>query len=96
MYVEELIGRDTVDTVPPATFDAFRDHGQARASLTEDVESAYRTMDTLRALGISMEEVAEKLLSEGLQLFSDAFDKLLKAVEKQSGGREAAKVQRLM
>jgi transaldolase/glucose-6-phosphate isomerase len=42
-------------------------------------------MDTLRALGISMEEVAEKLLSEGLQLFSDAFDKLLKAVEKQSG-----------
>ena len=89
MYVEELIGRDTVNTIPPATFDAFRDHGQARASLTEDIESAYRTMETLNTLGISMEEVAEQLLAEGLQLFSDAFDKLLKAVEKQSQGAGA-------
>jgi len=86
MYVEELIGRDTVNTIPPATFDAFRDHGQARASLTEDIERAYHTMDALKALGISMEEVAERLLAEGLQLFSDAFEKLLKAVEKQSQG----------
>ena len=95
VYVEELIGPDTVNTIPPATFDAFRDHGQPRASLTEDIESAYDTMDTLKALGISMHEVAETLLAEGLQLFADAFDKLLKAVEKQSRGAGAGKVNRL-
>ena len=95
IYVEELIGPDTINTIPPATFDAFRNHGRARASLTEDVESAYDTMDMLKELGISMQEVAEKLLAEGLQLFSDAFDKLLKAVKKQSGSAGAGKVNRL-
>jgi transaldolase/glucose-6-phosphate isomerase len=84
IYVEELIAPDTVNTIPPPTFDAFRDHGRPRASLTEDIESAYGTMDLLEQLGISMQEVAERLLAEGLQLFSDAFDKLLDAVEKQS------------
>src|SRR6202041_3319831 len=53
LYVEELIGADTVDTIPPATLDAFRDHGRPRASLTEDVESANRTMETAATLGIS-------------------------------------------
>ncbi len=95
IYVEELIGPDTVNTIPPATFDAFRNHGRPRASLTEDVESAYDTMDMLKQLGISMQEVAEKLLAEGLQLFSDAFDKLLKAVDKQSRSAGAGKVNRL-
>jgi transaldolase/glucose-6-phosphate isomerase len=84
IYVEELIGPDTVNTIPPAIFDAFRNHGQARASLTEDIESARKTIDMLRALGVSMQEVADRLLAEGLQLFSDAFGKLLQAVEKQS------------
>jgi transaldolase/glucose-6-phosphate isomerase len=84
IYVEELIGPDTVNTIPPATLDAFRDHGRSRASLTEDVESAYGTMKMLEQTGISMHKAAETLLVEGLRLFSDAFDQLLKAVEKQS------------
>ncbi len=82
LYVEELIGPDTVDTIPPATLDAFRDHGKPRASLTEDLASAHRTMETAAKLGISMKEVTDKLTEDGVRLFADAFDKLIKAVEK--------------
>jgi len=82
VYVEELIGPDTVDTVPSATFDAFRDHGRARASLAENVEDARRVMETLPKAGVSMKEVTDRLLQEGVALFADAFDKLLAAVEK--------------
>jgi transaldolase/glucose-6-phosphate isomerase len=84
MYVEELIGQDTVNTIPPATLDAFRDHGRPRPSLTEDVESADRTMETAAKLGISMKEVTDKLTDDGVRLFAEAFDKLLAAVEKSS------------
>ncbi|UJS19604.1 MAG: bifunctional transaldolase/phosoglucose isomerase [Candidatus Brocadia sp.] len=88
-YVEELIGPDTVNTIPPATYEAFRDHGRPRASLTEDIESAYDAMKALTEAGISLKEVTDTLLAEGVQLFSDAFEKLLAAVKKQ--GREAGK-----
>ncbi len=81
VYVEELIGADTVNTMPPATFDAFRDHGRPRASLTEDVESAVDTMATLEKVGVSMKEVTDTLLVEGVQLFSESFDKLLQAIK---------------
>jgi transaldolase/glucose-6-phosphate isomerase len=81
LYVEELIGPDTVNTIPPATFDAFRDHGRLRASLTEGLEEAYDTMETLEQVGISMKEVTNKLLKEGVDVFAKAFDKLLAAVE---------------
>jgi transaldolase/glucose-6-phosphate isomerase len=84
LYVEELIGPDTVNTIPPATLDAFRDHGRARPSLTEDVESANRTMETAAKLRISMKEVTDKLTDDGVRLFAEAFDKVLKAVEKNS------------
>jgi transaldolase len=84
LYVEELIGRDTVDTIPPATLDAFREHGKPRASLTEDVASAKKTMETTAKLGISMKEVTDKLTNDGVRLFAEAFDKLLEAVEKSS------------
>jgi transaldolase len=84
LYVEELIGPDTVDTIPPATLDAFRDHGIPRASLTENVEAAHRTMDAVAKLGISMKEVTDKLTDDGVRLFAEAFDKLLEAVEKSS------------
>ncbi|MGH9504778.1 MAG: transaldolase [Terriglobales bacterium] len=84
LYVEELIGPDTVDTIPPATFDAFRDHGKPRLSLTEDLASAHKTMETAAKLGISMKEVTDKLTEDGVRLFSEAFDKLLEAVEKSS------------
>ena len=81
MYVEELIGQDTVDTIPPATFDAFRDHGKVRASLTENVEAACETMQTLARVGISMKQVTDDLVEEGVKLFADAFSKLIAAVE---------------
>jgi transaldolase/glucose-6-phosphate isomerase len=82
VYVEELIGPDTVNTIPPATFDAFRDHGRVRASLTEGLEEAYDTMEALEQVGISMAEVTDRLLKEGVQLFAEPFDKLLAAVDK--------------
>lgn len=82
IYVEELIGSDTVNTMPPATIDAFRDHGKLRNSLTEDIPGAKKTMDDLAKAGISMKEVTDKLTVDGVKLFSDAFDKLLAAVER--------------
>ena len=82
LYVEELIGPDTVNTLPPATLEAFRDHGLPRLSLTEDIPSAEQTMKTLVQLGISIDEVTDKLTNDGVRLFAEAFDKLLKAVEK--------------
>jgi len=86
IYVEELIGADTVDTIPPATFDAFREHGKLRKSLTEDVEGARKTMDALAAAGISMKEVTDKLLADGVKLFGDAFKQVLDATGKSAGG----------
>jgi len=82
LYAEELIGPDTVDTMPPATIDAFRDHGRVRNSLTEDVPAAQKTMDDLAKAGISIKEVTDKLTDDGVKLFADAFDKLLAAVAK--------------
>lgn len=77
LYVEELIGPNTVNTMPPATLEAFRDHGQVRASLEEDLDAAHDTMAILAQVGISMQEVTEKLLDEGVRLFAEPFDKLL-------------------
>ncbi|MGC1620254.1 MAG: transaldolase [Candidatus Acidiferrum sp.] len=85
LYVEELIGADTVDTIPPATFDAFRDHGKLSASLTENVDAARKTMENLAKAGISMKEVTEKLLVDGVKLFADAFKQLLDATGKSAG-----------
>jgi transaldolase/glucose-6-phosphate isomerase len=81
IYVEELIGADTVNTMPPATIDAFRDHGKVRKSLTEDVPGAARVMDDLARAGISIKEVTDKLTQDGVTLFADAFGKLLATVE---------------
>jgi transaldolase / glucose-6-phosphate isomerase len=82
IYIEELIGPDTVNTMPLATIDAFRDHGQLRNSLTEDVAGAQKVMDDLARAGIAIKEVTDKLTEDGVKLFADAFDKLLAAVEK--------------
>jgi len=84
IYVEELIGPDTVNTIPPATLDAFRDHGIPRASLTENIDAAHRTMEAVAKVGISMKEITDKLTDDGVRLFAEAFDKLLEAVEKSS------------
>jgi transaldolase / glucose-6-phosphate isomerase len=87
MYVEELIGPDTVDTIPPATFDAFRDHGRVRPSLTENVDEGAKVMGNLEKAGISMKEVTEKLVVDGVKLFADAFKQLLEATGKTAGVR---------
>ena len=87
LYVEELIGADTVDTIPPATFDAFRDHGKLRPSLTENVDQAVKTMSDLEKAGLSMEQITDKLLVDGIKLFADAFTELLEATGKSAGVR---------
>jgi len=80
LYVEELIGADTVNTMPVATMDAFRDHGKLRDSLEENVAEAKRTLDDLARTGISLDAVTKTLVEEGVRLFADAADKLLSAV----------------
>jgi transaldolase / glucose-6-phosphate isomerase len=80
LYVDALIGADTVNTMPPATMDAFRDHGNLSASLTENVSEAAETMEALARCGISIDAVTQKLTEEGVELFAEAFDKLLGAV----------------
>lgn len=85
LYIEELIGADTVDTIPPATFDAFRAHGKLRNSLTENVPAAHATMDALAKAGISMTEVTDTLVVDGVRLFSEAFKQLLDAAAKTAG-----------
>lgn len=79
-YIEELVGPDTVNTVPPATLDAFREHGQARASLEEGVDEARSVLESMKLYGIFMDEVTDLLLDQGLALFAQAHDKLLKAL----------------
>ncbi|HJU16270.1 MAG TPA: bifunctional transaldolase/phosoglucose isomerase [Stellaceae bacterium] len=82
LYVEELIGQDTVNTMPPATMDAFRDHGKPRASLEEDIPGARAVMAALPAAGISLDAVTSKLVEDGVRLFADAADQLYAAVQK--------------
>jgi transaldolase/glucose-6-phosphate isomerase len=89
LYVEELIGPDTVNTVPPDTLAAFRDHGRTRASLEEDPAAALATLDSLEKAGISLAKVTADLLEDGLKKFVEPFAKLLKAVERRC--REANK-----
>src|SRR6266478_4800572 len=91
MYVEEMIGPDTVDTVPPATLEAFRDHGKPHQSLTEDLDGARKTMADLAGVGIVMKDVTDKLTADGVKLFADAFDELLAAVEKNTKRPSAPK-----
>ena len=87
LYVEELIAPDTVNTLPPSTMDAFRDHGRVRASLEENVDQARQMMATLDRSGISIDAVTTKLVDEGVQLFAEAFDKLLGAVSRKRAVR---------
>lgn len=92
LYVQEMIGPDTVNTIPPATFDAFRDHGQPRETLTEGVDEAKQVMQDLAAVGISIDQITDKLTDDGVRLFEEAFDKLLAAVEKSTQGGSTPKI----
>ncbi|HEX3882899.1 MAG TPA: bifunctional transaldolase/phosoglucose isomerase [Stellaceae bacterium] len=82
LYLDELIGPNTVNTVPPATLDAFRDHGRVRQSLEEDVAGAEAVMKGLADAGISIDDITAKLVSDGVRQFADAADGLYGAVQK--------------
>jgi transaldolase / glucose-6-phosphate isomerase len=91
MYVDELIGQDTVNTIPPATLDAYRDHGHPRASLIEDIPGAEQTMKTLKEVAISVDKVTDQLTEEGVKSFADAFEKLMKAVADRAKSEASSK-----
>jgi transaldolase / glucose-6-phosphate isomerase len=93
-YVDELIGPDTVNTIPPATLDAFRDHGKPRLSLEENVEQARQTLAALEEAGISLEAITARLVEDGVGLFADAFKKLLDSIDQKRGSAAPAGVPR--
>jgi transaldolase/glucose-6-phosphate isomerase len=81
LYVEALVGRDTIDTIPPATMDAFRDHGVFQPdAIEQDLDGARTTLQTLADLGIDLEAISRALVKDGVQQFADAFDKLFAAI----------------
>jgi transaldolase/glucose-6-phosphate isomerase len=84
-YVEALIGPDTVDTMPPATADAFRDHGKPAATLTQGMDEANRALEQLAACGISLQSITDQLLADGLVAFENSYDKLISALGKKVG-----------
>ncbi len=81
LYIEPLIGANTVNTMPPATITAFLEHGRAEVTLEKDVSAAEQTLATLAAVGINMEQVTAKLLADGVKLFADSFKKLLASID---------------
>ena len=84
MYVEELIGPRSINTVPPQTLDAFKDHGETRRTVDAGVDEARRTIERLERAGISMTSVTDKLLVEGLASFQKSFDSLIGGLEAKS------------
>ena len=85
MYVEELIGPDTVDTMPPATIEAFKDHGVVARTVDKKVAVAEAVLKEIEAVGISIREVTEKLLDEGIASFQKSFDELIAGLEAKIG-----------
>jgi transaldolase len=77
MYVEPLIGPETINTLPDTTLKAFRDHGRAALTIEDDLASARHVFAELGRLGILMGEVGDALQAEGVRLFQDSFDRLL-------------------
>ena len=84
MYVEDLIGPDTVNTMPPQTIEAFRDHGVVARTVDVGVDEAQRTIDALERNGVSMRDVTDKLLADGLASFQKSFETLLAGLEKKT------------
>ena len=89
MYVEALIGPDTVDTIPPATWDAFRDHGVVEDTLERDLDEARLVLEALPAAGVDLADVTAQLLDEGLEKFAEPFEALLATITDQCGPEPA-------
>jgi transaldolase len=83
-YIESIIGPDTINTVPPATIDAYRDHGDPKSRLEQDIEEANWILQRLPELGISIDKITQQLEDEGVGKFNEPFDKLMKALTKKS------------
>ena len=84
VYVEELIGPDTVNTMPPATIDAFKDHGVVERSVDRNLREAQRVMDQLAEVGVNFRDVTDKLLVDGLASFQKSFDSLIAGLERKT------------
>lgn len=85
MYVDQLIGPDSVNTIPPQTLEAFKDHGQAQLRIEEDLVGAKAVLNRLEGFGISIKRVTDELENEGVRAFSEAFEALLFTLEKRRG-----------
>ena len=83
LYVESIIGKDTVNTLPMETIDAFRDHGRAKETLIQNIDGANQAMSELKEKGIDIDKITQKLENEGIDKFSDAYNKLLKSIDDQ-------------
>ena len=90
--MEQLIGPETVDTIPPATYDAFRDHGKPSNTLEQKLDESSAILDSLKKSGIVLDEVCKQLVDDGVKLFADSFDKLLAVLEKKHTAMCANKV----
>jgi transaldolase len=91
LYVEELIGPDTVDTMPPETVEAFQDHGEVRGDTVRDeVKKAERLLGKLREAGVDYDDVVETLEDEGVSKFSDSFDELIEGIRSKRAELAAA------
>jgi transaldolase len=84
MYVETLIGPDTVNTMPPQTIEAFRDHGNVARTVDAGVDEAQRDIEALERAGISMRDVTDKLLADGIASFAKSYDTLLAGLAKKT------------
>ncbi len=81
LYVETLIGPDTVNTIPPATYDAFKDHGKVELTLEENLDDAKRVLDTFKAKGFSLNDITTKLTADGVKSFNESFEQLMMTIE---------------
>jgi transaldolase len=90
MYVEQLIGPNTINTLPPATMDAFRDHGMVARTVDMDVDSATADIAALEQVGISMDDVTSQLLRDGVLSFQKSFDTLLAGLSRKTASLVAS------
>ena len=81
LYIESLIGPDTVNTIPPATYDAFKDHGVVELTIEKDVDEARKVLDAFEAKGFSLDAITKKLTAEGVKSFNDSFEELMLTIE---------------
>ncbi len=87
-YVESLIGKETINTLPMETIDDFRDHGKAENTLTKRIDYANEMMEGLKKIGIDIDDITQKLEDEGIEKFNNAYDKLLESIDEQKHKNE--------